>query len=71
MEYADLIEDLDAGHVVTPEAPEELAELWAHLSAERSLLNTNRAGKNWVKNERDEVVPQRLLDFIAGIASED
>ena len=70
-ECADLIEDLDAGHVVTPEAPEELAELWAHLSAERSLLNTNRAGKNWVKNERDEVVPQRLLDFIAGIASED
>lgn len=63
-ECAELINELHAGHVVHSESPEELAQLWIRLAEDRSLLHVTDEGADWVKQQRDEVVPRQLIDFI-------
>jgi len=53
-ETADLIQRLDAGHVVEPDNPWALADLWISLSTNRTLLDVSSCGRDWVRNERKE-----------------
>lgn len=59
-ETAEIIEKLHAGNVVSPNDPEKLASLWAHLATHRHNLLTSKAGKEWVKFQRDTAVPEAL-----------
>lgn len=63
-EARDLITELGAGHVVEPEKPNELANLWAELSRHPELLSVSDAGRKWVRRQRDEEVPTNLLEVI-------
>lgn len=51
-ETAELIQRLNAGHVVTPNDPKALAGLWTELSRDRQLLEVSTQGANWVQGER-------------------
>lgn len=63
-EAADLIEKLHAGHVVSPEDPQALAELWKELSENRSRLMVSDEGKRWVREQRTTVAPENLLHIV-------
>lgn len=63
-ETAELIEELEAGHVVKPERPESLAQLWIRLIEEPSLLHVSSKGKEWVSRQREKVAPRELLSLI-------
>src|SRR5699024_12664040 len=56
-----LIEELDAGHVVAPEAPEALAQLWIDLARNRKLLEVSESGKKWVEEERSFTAPGNMI----------
>nr|WP_237715284.1 glycosyltransferase family 4 protein [Arthrobacter sp. TB 23] len=63
-----ILEDAESGHVVTS-SPEELAEMWKSLQADRSLLQVNGAGRAWVENNADvEALAQSYIDLLAEIA---
>lgn len=64
-EAADLIRDLNAGHVVPPESPAELAELWRKLSNERRLLDVSSRGAEWVDRQERVVVPSVLSQLLS------
>lgn len=64
-EAADIIRVHNAGLVVEPENPEELARTWVKLANNRHLLNVDDEGARWVRNERDNVAP-KLLQCILG-----
>lgn len=59
-ETAELVSELEAGSVVSPENPQELAEVWIELSKHREKLRITDEGARWVKTEREEKVPERL-----------
>ncbi|WP_342318182.1 glycosyltransferase family 4 protein [Corynebacterium mayonis] len=66
-ESAELTRQLRAGDVVEPNSPHELADLWISLSSNRSRLLVDSTGAQWVKKQRDDIVPsavRSLLDFI-------
>ena len=63
-ETMELVESLDAGHVVAPESPETLAKLWMKLIDEPQLLEVSRLGAKWVAEERTNVAPQEILRII-------
>lgn len=68
-ESARLISSLCAGHVVAPEDPEALAELWLELDRHPEKLEVMTDGSKWVEQERETVVPrtmETILDQIAG-----
>ena len=67
-EAAELIVGLEAGHVVPPEDPEALADVWINLAKNRSLLEVGTKGAEWVRREREEVVPTRLKRFLGAIS---
>ncbi|AIK86881.1 glycosyltransferase family 4 protein [Corynebacterium glutamicum] len=69
-EAADLIKELDGGHVVAPEDPEALASLWVELARHRDRLEVSQAGKEWVEWQRDEETPRLLFDFLKKIGFE-
>lgn len=69
-EAAELIRDLGAGHVVSPEDPEALAQMWIELDKDRSLLNVGDAGASWVRREREIVAPSRMKRFLERINAE-
>ncbi|AIK86859.1 glycosyltransferase family 4 protein [Corynebacterium glutamicum] len=69
-EAADLIRELDGGHVVAPEDPEALASLWVELARHRELLQVSQSGKEWVERQRDEGTPRALFDFLKKIGFE-
>ncbi|MDD7583071.1 glycosyltransferase family 4 protein [Corynebacterium sp. 32222D000AT] len=66
-EAASLIHQLRAGHVMEPENPEALAELWISLAKNPEMLQVGETGRKWVEHQRDEVVPANLLDILARI----
>lgn len=63
-EAASLIHQLHAGHVVEPENPQALADLWLSLAQNPEMLQVGEAGRAWVEHQRDEVVPDNLLDIL-------
>lgn len=63
-EAAVLIRDMGAGDVVPPESPERLAQLWVDIAHDRSRLAVSSAGAQWVRTQREEVVPKRFLELI-------
>lgn len=67
-EAAELIVGLEAGHVVPPEDPEALAAVWINLAKNRSLLEVGTKGAEWVRHEREEVVPMRLRRFLGALS---
>ena len=68
-EAAELITQLEAGDVVPPERPEELARLWKSLAEDRTKLQVSEDGRQWVKEQRDKHAPQTLLDVLGRAAS--
>lgn len=65
-EASDLIRSLDAGHVVPPESPLELALLWQKLAADRSLLTISSRGSDWVNQQGRIAVPKALTQVVQG-----
>ena len=63
-EAASLIHQLHAGHVVEPENPQALADLWLSLAQNPEMLQVGEVGRAWVEHQRDEVVPDNLLDIL-------
>lgn len=66
-ETATLIRELGAGHVVPPENPEALADLWGELSRDRTLLNIDQRPQEWVRNEAATVVPKTIEKLLLNI----
>lgn len=69
-EAAALIKGLNAGHVVDPEDPEALAELWIRLANDRNLLKITGEGKDWVSHQRKHVAPMNLLRLIEQVVED-
>lgn len=67
-ETRDLVTALNAGDVVRPGHPEELAQLWADLKRDPSRLRVSAEGGAWVEKERTEVAPRAFLDIIDHVA---
>lgn len=63
-EAADIIRDRGAGDIVTPENPQQLADLWVDLARHRQRLAINGDGATWVEDERSTTAPERLLRLI-------
>lgn len=63
-ETAELVEKLNAGHVVPPETPRALAELWMNLADNRQLLEVSGDGIEWVQREREIFAPAELLKVV-------
>lgn len=63
-ETAELIEDLKAGQVVSPESPSQLATLWLDLIDNPNFLQVSSAGAEWVDDQRNKVAPQELLRIV-------
>lgn len=63
-EAADLISEMGAGDIVSPESPEELAGLWCELARDRARLEISPVGAHWVNKQRDEVVPRRFQQIV-------
>lgn len=70
-EAAGLIEQLNAGDVVSPEDPEALADLWIELARDRKKLAVSNEGREWVHHERFEVAPTNLLGIVERIGRSD
>lgn len=68
-ETKQLVEGLNAGHVVKPESPQKLAQLWMKLMDEPELLNVSSDGAMWVSNERECVAPRELLRILMNFES--
>lgn len=56
-ETAGLVRELDAGDVVEPDSPQQLAELWMGLLSDPVRLRTGEKGREWVQEERESVTP--------------
>lgn len=65
-EAADLIENLNAGHVVPPESPKALAQLWQKLADDRTLLDISSQGSDWVLEQSQSAVPDTLTQVLLG-----
>lgn len=63
-ETKELVDKLEAGHVVAPESPEKLAELWMHLVDSPSELSVSKIAAEWVAEERERVAPRQLLKIM-------
>lgn len=63
-ETKEIVEELGAGHVVPPESPRELAELWMSLIDDPILLDVSDKAANWVEVERTIIAPQELQRLI-------
>lgn len=63
-ETAELIQELQAGHVVPPESPLELASLWARLANSRELLRVSDQGAAWVESQRVDEVPVQIKNLV-------
>lgn len=67
-EAAELVRELDAGHVVRPENPWDLANRWKILAENRELLCVPDRARQWVKYESEKVAPQRFLSIVEKVA---
>lgn len=68
-EAAALVEELEAGHVVEPDAPEALADMWISLINDRSRLYVSSRGREWVARQRDDVVPREIREIVSSVAT--
>ncbi|MCZ9306434.1 glycosyltransferase family 4 protein [Corynebacterium sp. c8Ua_181] len=66
-EAAEIIEYCNAGEVVPPERPRELAALWVRLANNLSELRVGNLGREWVAKERTEIAPEKLYAFIRNV----
>lgn len=66
-ETAHLIESFDAGDVVPPGKPGDLARLWIELANDRQRLAVGPRGKEWVELERNVRAPENFLRAIAAV----
>ncbi|MCQ9677720.1 glycosyltransferase family 4 protein [Corynebacterium sp. BF-R-2] len=69
-EAAALVEKLEAGHVVEPDNPEALANMWISLMEDRSKLHVSARGREWVAKQRDEAVPHIIREIVTSVVSE-
>lgn len=69
-ETKDLVETLEAGHVVAPESPEDLALLWIELIDDPNLLHVPQTGSRWVFEEMENVAPKALMRVIERFESD-
>lgn len=69
-EAAGLVEKLEAGHVVAPDDPDALANMWISLIEDRSKLRVSARGREWVAKQRDEVVPQVIREIVTSVVTE-
>ena len=60
-ETADIIQRFEAGDVVPPGQPDELAKLWVGLAQNRQRLKVAARGREWVELERSVDAPATLL----------
>ncbi|WP_311475469.1 glycosyltransferase family 4 protein [uncultured Corynebacterium sp.] len=63
-EAAQLIDELGAGSVVSPENPRLLAETWTTLARDRSLLNPDAQAAAWVEEELSQTGPTQFLRLV-------
>lgn len=66
-EAAELITGLRCGVAVTPDQPQELADLWVSLARDRSQLAISPEGRDWVERERRTTTPTALLTLLERI----
>lgn len=64
-ETADLIISLGAGHVVEPEEPERLADLWQEIAKNRTILDVSPQAAEWVIEQREKCTPRKFLATIS------
>lgn len=69
-EAAQLIDELGAGSVVPPENPRLLAETWATLARDHSLLIPDAKAAAWVAEEFSETGPTQFLRLVEEIINE-
>lgn len=67
-EAAVLVQRLEAGNVVRPDDPEALAEMWISLIEDRSQLHVPSRGREWVAQQRDEIVPKVIREIVSSVA---
>ena len=63
-EAAQLIDELGAGSVVSPENPRLLAETWTTLGRDRSLLIPDAQAAAWVEEEFSKTGPTQFLRLV-------
>ncbi|MDO5031019.1 glycosyltransferase family 4 protein [Corynebacterium sp.] len=63
-ETAELIRKTQAGSVVPPRDPEELADLWEELAVGTTIPTVGSSGKNWVEEERQKAEEQTIATFV-------
>lgn len=63
-ETARIIKELDAGDIVEPENPHQLAELWTALFKDPARLSVTAKGRMWVESEREAVVPGEVKKIV-------
>lgn len=63
-EAASLVQSLNAGNVVPPGKPHELAEMWVQLSTNTVSFTGSAEGEKWVEEERRVRAPRALLNLI-------
>lgn len=66
-ETAQMLRSLSAGHTVSPGKPEELAALWCELWKNPELLHVPERAREWVIQEREIAVPNRIRAALAEI----
>lgn len=70
-EAAGIVQKLEVGDVVSPNSPDELAQLWTELAAEPSRLEKGPTGREWVIYQRESLVPQTIRDVLESACSND
>ena len=63
-ETADVVRQYNAGHVVPPDDPEALAQLWASLCHEPDLLEVGEKARKWVVEQFQHDAPAEFIDAI-------
>ena len=61
-ETADVVQRYNAGHVVSPNDPDALAQLWAALCREPSLLEVGEEARKWVIEQFQHEAPAEFID---------
>lgn len=68
-ETARLIEQTEAGHVVQPDNPSALADLWERLIKSPVLLDISEKASSWVRYEREVIAPTALRQVLEEIVA--
>ncbi|SDL86498.1 Glycosyltransferase involved in cell wall bisynthesis [Corynebacterium mycetoides] len=63
-EAAEIVNRFQAGHVVKPNDPVGLAQLWVDLSQNPKLLEVPQSGAKWVAHEREVAAPAAFLKLL-------